>query len=542
MADGIAITAGSGTTILTDDTGAGGHAQVVKLAYSGDGVATLIGADVNGLDVDVVRMPWATVSTANSSTAVLGASAVFTGTSEDIKDYAVIQINVIASHASATDGLSVQQSSNGTDWDSTDVFTIAAATGKAFSFQPAARFFRLVYTNGGTLQTYFRLQTIFHYALTKGSSQRPSDGRSNENDFEEVSAFAHVFNGTTWDRVRGDTTNGLDVDVVRGPADVTASGSLAAAAQVVTLALAGQSAAAAQITGTWVGTITFEASLDGTTWTAINAVSASTSSPQTTTTVNGLYRITPGGLQQFRANMTAFTSGSATVLLRAGAGTGGMFANQVLPIKNTDGTSTQAIKAASTAAVAADQAAVVSLSPNSPVTPPTLTKGTQGTAGFSVQDLRDAGRNTRVFMLDAYTAAPVAEAMQSVVQWYGNAAVGATVSPAVVPSGKTLRLTSWSISTKSLATVGSAVVRVRINTAGTAVIGSPLAFSFEAGSKSGATTVAMTGGVDSVSGSFPEGFDIPAAAGVGFSMAGYGPTGTLTLQGVTRFVVTGYEF
>ena len=45
MADGIAITAGSGTTILTDDTGAGGHAQVVKLAISTDGSGTLIPAD-----------------------------------------------------------------------------------------------------------------------------------------------------------------------------------------------------------------------------------------------------------------------------------------------------------------------------------------------------------------------------------------------------------------------------------------------------------------------------------------------------------------
>ena len=149
--------------------------------------------------------------------------------------------------------------------------------------------------------------------------------------------------------------------------DITASGTLAAAAQVVTLALSGQSAAAAQLTGSWVGTITFEASLDGTTWTALNAVSASTSFPQTTTNANGLFRITPAGLQQFRANMTGFTSGSASVILRASTGVGGTFANQILPTKITDGVSTQAIKAASTAAVAADAAAVVALSPNSPL-------------------------------------------------------------------------------------------------------------------------------------------------------------------------------
>jgi hypothetical protein len=43
-------------------------------------------------------------------------------------------------------------------------------------------------------------------------------------------------------------------------------------------------------------------------------------------------------------------------------------------------------------------------------------------------------------------------------------------------------------------------------------------------------------------GDFPEGFEIPAAAGVGFSIAGYGPTGALTLEGGVRFAVYGYEY
>ena len=53
MADGVPITAGSGTTIATDDCGAGGHTQIVKLAYSADGVATLVTADANGVLVDL---------------------------------------------------------------------------------------------------------------------------------------------------------------------------------------------------------------------------------------------------------------------------------------------------------------------------------------------------------------------------------------------------------------------------------------------------------------------------------------------------------
>jgi hypothetical protein len=145
-------------------------------------------------------------------------------------------------------------------------------------------------------------------------------------------------------------------------------------------------------------------------------------------------------------------------------------------------------------------------------------------------------------MLDAFVAAPVAEAVQTVVQWYGNAAVAGTTQPAVVPAGKILRLTGWKISTNSLATVGSAVVRIRFNTGGLGVLGSPLVASFEAGSRAGATTVAMTGGTSTQVGSFPEGLELPAGGGIAFSMAGYGPTGTLTLEGVTRFEVHGYEY
>lgn len=68
MADGVAITAGSGTTILTDETGTG-HAQVVKLAISTDGSATLIPAEAtNGLDVDVTRVQGTVTVTGSGGT------------------------------------------------------------------------------------------------------------------------------------------------------------------------------------------------------------------------------------------------------------------------------------------------------------------------------------------------------------------------------------------------------------------------------------------------------------------------------------------
>lgn len=64
MADGITFqsatpaTPPAGTIAATDDAGAAGQVQIVKLAISTDGSATVIPADAaNGLDVDVTRLP-----------------------------------------------------------------------------------------------------------------------------------------------------------------------------------------------------------------------------------------------------------------------------------------------------------------------------------------------------------------------------------------------------------------------------------------------------------------------------------------------------
>lgn len=232
-----------------------------------------------------------------------------------------------------------------------------------------------------------------------------------------------------------------------------------------------------------------------------------------------------------------------------------------VPVSGTFFQATQPVSLAALPALTAGAAVIGSLVANQTVNLAQINGVTiatgNGVAGGNTQRVAIASDNTafvtkseaqnsrvtRNFILDVFTAAPVADAMQSVLQWYGNAAVVATVSPAVVPAGKILRLTGGRIETKSLATIGSVVMRIRVNTAGTAVIGSPIAASASAGSTSGSGTTAVTGGYNSTEFTFgDEGLEIPAAAGVGFSLAGYGPTGTLTLEGVTRFEVWGYEY
>lgn len=155
------------------------------------------------------------VSTANSTATPVTSTLSFTGTSEEWKDFGSIVINVFSDASSATDGLSIQQSSDATNWDIRDTYTIssmAAGGGKTFQVQPAARFGRIVYTQGAVNSGAFRLQTIYHPQMVKPTSQRPNDSYSNETDLEQNQSFNMVLNeGGTWDRLRGNSSIGARV-------------------------------------------------------------------------------------------------------------------------------------------------------------------------------------------------------------------------------------------------------------------------------------------------------------------------------------------
>lgn len=102
----------------------------------------------------------ATISTNNSSTTPLGISGVFTGTADDISQYSQVGIILKTDKNSATNGLSLQWSSNGTNWDHVETYTIVGGTEFVAQVMVEARYFRIVYTNTTQAQTYFRLQTI----------------------------------------------------------------------------------------------------------------------------------------------------------------------------------------------------------------------------------------------------------------------------------------------------------------------------------------------------------------------------------------------
>lgn len=128
------------------------------------------------------------VDISNSTSIPLAADGVFTGSAVDTLEFAVITVFIYSDVESVIDGLSVEFSSDAINWDGLDKFTIPAGTGKTFSFQPQACYYRVVYTNASVDQTEFRLQSILKKSYVKPSSHRIGEEISGEDDSELVKA------------------------------------------------------------------------------------------------------------------------------------------------------------------------------------------------------------------------------------------------------------------------------------------------------------------------------------------------------------------
>lgn len=104
------------------------------------------------------------------------------------------------------------------------------------------------------------------------------------------------------------------VTALQAAADATGNGTA--------LDVAGFSQVVLQVSGTFSGTITWEATVDGTNWIAVALadLNSTTRARATTATAVGLYLLdTIAGLQKVRARVSAYTSGNITVTANASA-------------------------------------------------------------------------------------------------------------------------------------------------------------------------------------------------------------------------------
>jgi hypothetical protein len=133
----------------------------------------------------------ALVSTDNSTTATLAGDAVYTGTSEDVSSYSQITVSYATDVTGATDGLEMQFSPDGTNWDRSIKITppqvgLTANFGGVHTLAVINQYFRIVYTNGSGAQSHFRLQTIYHRNKNKNLTSRSQQVLNKMNDVELI--------------------------------------------------------------------------------------------------------------------------------------------------------------------------------------------------------------------------------------------------------------------------------------------------------------------------------------------------------------------
>ena len=157
-----------------DDT-AKSHKVILKDS-SGDAIDSTnplpIESFLNGLE-----------DTDNSNSSTLAIDGVFDGEWVDTLNYNNIIIGISVTQDSDTDGLQVLWSHDGTHIDDSDVFSILSNKSKVFTFTPARRFFKIIYTNGG-VEADLDLQTVFKKGGIKSSSHRIQDSIVADDDAE----------------------------------------------------------------------------------------------------------------------------------------------------------------------------------------------------------------------------------------------------------------------------------------------------------------------------------------------------------------------
>jgi len=87
----------------------------------------------------------------------------------------------------------------------------------------------------------------------------------------------------------------------------------AATGNGVELDVAGCPTASLQVSGTFSATVTFEGTVDGANWIAIQMTNLNAGTASTTATAAGLFAGNVAGLLKIRARISAYTSGNVTV-------------------------------------------------------------------------------------------------------------------------------------------------------------------------------------------------------------------------------------
>lgn len=237
-------------------------------------------------------------STANATTVQLAASATFTGTVESIVSAQAWSI-ILTTDQPGTLTLIEYIDAGGTRATSTKTISVLANVPLSRCYTANGNYFKLTFQNtGASTTTTLNINTAFG-VLPAVTSLGNGPVSLNE------------VNGTALSL--GNATTALSLPVSQS--SDSATGSLGALNATVAVPTTSAGTAVIQISGTWVGTVTFESSNDNyVTSQSVAAVFLGGVATQSASwTTNGFYAILTAGFKSTRARMSAYTSGTATI-------------------------------------------------------------------------------------------------------------------------------------------------------------------------------------------------------------------------------------
>lgn len=124
-------------------------------------------------------------------TTTLAANASYTGTGEDVSAYAEIVVFTYSDLNSAGSGLSLEFSTDNSNWDKTVKYTTQAELSRTLSTPVFAKYFRVSYTNGSEGTATVRLQVIYH--TTKSITPLNEVGDTVVNVSNSSSSFGELY-------------------------------------------------------------------------------------------------------------------------------------------------------------------------------------------------------------------------------------------------------------------------------------------------------------------------------------------------------------
>lgn len=321
--DNTQLNPGTGGDTIRDVLKGTAKTQVVTLDLGGAGAEQLIAGSmpVTGTFWQATQNTSsnAIVDAGNSSTTPLGISGNFTGSAIDLLNYSTLRISLFADQPSATNGLKVQFSSDGTNWDITRQATyLDSGIGETIVFNRVSRYARVNYTNTNVAQTVFRIQTL----LSPNSAEyvRHFMGESPSDSDTGIMTQSVLVGKTT-------AGGGSYVNVKVNPSGALTTATTAADGDVyVRSTTAANFNATSYQGGTWnigtVSSITNPVAVTGTFWQSTQPVSiastVATSEVAPTTVAHAAVTVTTAGTRvQFAAN-----TAKSIVVKAASANTG----------------------------------------------------------------------------------------------------------------------------------------------------------------------------------------------------------------------------